>query len=52
MPASYRAGPETPDIPERMGMCSPIESSSPIREPGALIGLLLAGVAGAPLWGA
>ncbi len=42
--------PASPDMPERMGLYSPIEPSSPIQELGALIALLLANAAGAPLW--
>ncbi len=40
-----------PDIPERMVLYSPIETSSPIHKLGALAALLLAGTACAALWG-
>ena len=49
--ASSGARLEIPDIPERMGLYGPIAPSSPIQELGALIVLLLAGVARASLWG-
>ncbi len=40
-----------PDIPEHIGLYSPIETSSPIHELGSLIALLLSGTACAALWG-
>ncbi len=47
--AGARSG--SPDIPEQMGLYSPIESTSPIHELGSLIALLLAGAIRASLWG-
>lgn len=40
-----------PDIPERVGLYSPIAASSPIHELGMLVALLLAGAARSSLWG-
>jgi hypothetical protein len=43
--------PNAPDIPEQLGLSSPIESTSAIHELGSLIALLLAGAVRASLWG-